>query len=187
MHTVLKTKEFKTILECANRIATKHVTLPILSCVVLEVGQTDVHIRATNLELGVEGRVNAQTDEVGIVAVPASLLLDTISLIPHDSITLSQEGDVLHIETTTTKTDIKTIDPTDFPHIPEVTGTTYTVDASLFAHGIKTTAFAASQSSIKPELGSIYIFSKKGTITHICCHRLISPYRKNNRTKKPRV
>ena len=35
------------------------------------------------------------------------------------------------------------------------------LNRSLFALGIKTTAFAASQSSIKPELGSVYIQQKK--------------------------
>jgi DNA polymerase-3 subunit beta len=42
-----------------------------------------------------------------------------------------------------------------------VNGVSYTIQGTQFAYGIKTTAFAASQSSIKPELGSIYIFQKK--------------------------
>lgn len=161
MHITIDTAQLRTLLENTARIATKHITLPILQCVRLEVKNNTLMISATNLEIGIEGVIAGVVEEEGVVAVPAHILLQTVSLISQKEITLSTNGDILHLEAKGSKTDIKTMESTEFPSIPRVMGTTYIVQGSLFAYGIKTTAFAASQSSIKPELGSIYIFQKK--------------------------
>jgi DNA polymerase-3 subunit beta len=129
--------------------------------VVLEAKNATLTVTATNLEIGIQGTITGKIDEEGSVYVPAQTLRETIALIVQKEVTLSTEGDLLHIEAQSSKTDIKTMEGSDFPTIPHITGTTYTMQSSLFAHGIKTTAFAASQSSIKPELGSVYIFQKK--------------------------
>ena len=65
------------------------------------------------------------------------------------------------VETTNSKTSINTIAVDEFPHIPRVEEKGCVVHGKNFALGIKTTAFSASQSSIKPELGSIYVFQRK--------------------------
>lgn len=161
MHITIQTEVLKILLEKTSRIATKHLTLPSLSCVEIEAEEGNCYIRATNLELGIEGKTKCTTIETGGVLVPAQTLRETIDLITQKEVTLSTEGDILHIEAQNSKTDIKTFEVGDFPKIPKVEGTHYTLQNSLFAHGIKTTAFAASQSSIKPELGSVYIFQKK--------------------------
>lgn len=161
MHIVADTKKLKDILETVSRISTKHITLPVLQCVLLEVKNKTLFIKATNLEIGIEGNFPVTTEEDGIVAVPAHILLQTINLITQSTTTLSTEGDVLHVESTSSKTDIKSIPATDFPYIPKVTSEPFLINGSLFALGIKTAAFTASQSSIKPELGSVYIYQKK--------------------------
>jgi DNA polymerase III subunit beta len=161
MHIVLETNNLKLLLEKTARVATKHITLPILQCVKIEVKNKTLSMSATNLEIGVIGTVPGDVEEGGVVAVPAQTLLQTISLITQKTVTLSTVGDSLILEAKGSKTEIKTLDATEFPSIPKVEGVTYTINSALFAYGIKTTAFAASQSSIKPELGSIYIFQKK--------------------------
>jgi DNA polymerase-3 subunit beta len=162
MHITIETDTIQKLLESVSRVATKHVTLPILQCVALEVKKNgELTITATNLEIGIRATTHGKVEEDGCVYIPASTFRETINLISQKEITLSTEGELLHIETSASKTDIKTMDGADFPKIPEVGGVSYTLQGTLFAHGIKTTAFAASQSSIKPELGSIYIFQKK--------------------------
>ncbi len=161
MHTTVQTTSLRSLLEQTSRVATKHITLPILHCVRIEAKGSVLTLTTTNLEIGIEGTIPAKVNEEGVVAVPAQTFLQTISLIPHSEVSLTVEGDVLHIETPSSKTDIKTMDAGEFPIIHRIEGVEYSLESSLFAHGIKTTAFAASQSSIKPELGSIYIFQKK--------------------------
>lgn len=161
MHITTDTKGLKNILDIVSKISTKHITLPVLQCVLLEVKNNTLSIQATNLEIGIEGTLSVTQEEEGVIAVPAQILLQTISLITQPTVTLMTEGDILQVESQTSKTEIKSIAATDFPKIPRITGTAIIVNSNLFALGIKTTASTASQSSIKPELGSIYIYQKK--------------------------
>lgn len=161
MHITVDTKRLRNILEIVSKISTKHITLPVLQCVLLEVKEQMLYVKATNLEIGIEGSLEVQVEESGVIAIPAQILLQTINLITQPKVVLSVENEVLHIETTHSKTDIKSIPASDFPNIPRVDGDPLYIQSSLFALGIKTTAFTASQSSIKPELGSIYVYQRR--------------------------
>lgn len=161
MHITIDTQAFKEILEIAAKVSTKHITLPILQAVLLTVTKEGLEVRATNLEIGVCGVLSGEVIEEGCVAVPAPTLLYTVSLVTQKTITMTTEGDVLHIETHSSKTDIKTMGASEFPLIPEIAAEPQKINGALFALGIKTTAFTASQTSIRPELGSIYVFQKK--------------------------
>ncbi|HEU4677389.1 MAG TPA: DNA polymerase III subunit beta [Candidatus Paceibacterota bacterium] len=161
MHIQIDTKVFRETLDVVSKISTKHSTLPVLQCVLLEVKGTELTLKATNLEIGIEGTLSVTSDEDGTIAVPALILLQTVNLVNQSTLTLSTEGDLLVVEAKASRTEIKSIPAADFPSIPRVSGTPFTVSGPLFTLGVKTTAFTASQSSIKPELGSIYIFQKK--------------------------
>jgi DNA polymerase-3 subunit beta len=161
MRTTVNTELFKNSLESAQRVTTKHLTLPILQCVLLEVKKNTLTIKATNLEIGVECTIEAKTDTEGLVAIPAHTLLQTIILNKEKEITLILKENTLSIETKTSKTKIKSVPTDDFPKIPKLEAEGQKINGAVFVEGIRATAFAASQSSIKPELGSVYIFQKK--------------------------
>lgn len=149
-------------LELVSKVSTKHVTLPVLQCVLLEVTTEKVTIRVTNLEIAIEVSIDeAVVEEVGVVAIPAQTLLQTIQFITAKDIELAVVDDVVQVVAGKTATTIKSIPHDEFPTIAKVVGEEVSVSRSLFALGIKTTAFAASQSSIKPELGSVYVHQKK--------------------------
>lgn len=161
MEIKIKQQTLIKALELVSRISTKHVTLPILQCVLIEVKNNKAIIKATNLEIGIEVTLDASVNEEGIIAVPASTLLQSTQYLPESQLVLKNEGEVLVIESPGTETSINSIPYDEFPTISRLEGEGGIVNRSLFSLGIKTTAFAASQSSIKPELGSIYIFQKK--------------------------
>ena len=162
MHIKVETELFKKALETTSRISAKHLTLPVLQCVLLDAEDANLVVKATNLEIGVESKLPiSTTEETGSVAVQAQALLQTVSLINQKFVILKLKGDVLIIETETSKTEIKSVPTDDFPSIPKIESSPQNINGVLFSNGIKTAAFTASQSSIKPELGSIYILQKK--------------------------
>jgi len=161
MNITVEHTPFKNLLDLVARVSTKHLTLPALECVLLSSKGGKLSIKATNLEIGVEGTIDADEKEEGEVSVSASTLLQTISLIHQKNITLKKENNMLVVETPTSKTEIHTTEADDFPKIPKLETKGQKVHGKNFAQGIKNTAFAASQSSIKPELGSVYIYQKK--------------------------
>ncbi len=160
MEIIIPYTQLVKALELITKISIKHVTLPVLQCALITV--TDkITIKATNLELSIEVEVKGEIKETGTIAVPATTLLQSIQYINQSDVVLRVEDNVLLIETTQTNTSIKSISAEEFPNIRHLSGESVKLNRSLFALGIKTTAFAASQSSIKPELGSVYIQQKK--------------------------
>lgn len=161
MHTTLNTKTLIDALDLVGRVSTKHVTLPVLQCVLIEAAGTTCTVRATNLEVGVEVPITAQVKTDGVVAVPAATLMQTVNLHNQQDVVLRLDNTALVVEGSDSRTQIKTVPHDEFPTIPKLSGSGQTLQGTLFALGIRATAFAASQSSIKPELGSVYVHQKK--------------------------
>jgi len=168
MNITIEHAELLKTLELVARVSTKHLTLPILQCVYLEAENNKLIVRGTNLEIGIESILPIKQNEAGSVSVSAMTLLQTVSLINQKEVVLRKEGEMLVVETVNSKSSLNTVSFEDFPHIPKLETDGQIIQGKNFAVGIKTAVFAASQSSIKPELGSVYVFQKKEhTITFV--------------------
>ncbi len=161
MEITIPHKELTQALELVGRISTKHITLPVLQCVRLEANNSGISIQATNLEISIEIPLPGQVIEEGVVAVPAQIFLQSIQFISQKELTLRTEDQVLQLETSSTNTSIKTFSVEEFPTLNQLQGEEMKVNGSMFAFGIKSVAFSASQTSIKPELGSVFIQQKQ--------------------------
>lgn len=164
--TTTKEKLLHAVL-LTERLTEKKESLPILSCIHIECGK-DCVISATNLEAGIEIIVPGEISEKGIVAVPASVLSQTIRSINGDKIILKTEDNNLLIESKGTKTLIKAIPHDDFPKLSLNTKEKkISLSREHLLHGIGMVSYAASPSMIRPELGSVYISIKSGSITTV--------------------
>ena len=150
----------------SERIAGKRESLPIFSCVLIDVGK-DISIRATNLEAGIDIHLTGDIVEKGTVAVPVSVFSQTLRSIGSDKIHLKIEESNLIVEARGTKTLIKAIPHDEFPVLTteraDIKGTS--IIRERFIRGIQAVSYAASTSMIRPELGSIYISIQSGSIT----------------------
>lgn len=161
MEITIPHTELSNALELVRRISTKHVTLPVLQCVRIEAKGEVVTLQATNLEINVEVVLSGVVNEEGVVAVPTQTFLQSIQYVTQKEITLRTEDQVLLLESKNTNTSIKTFLPDEFPNLKQLQGEELKLQGSTFSFGIKSVAFAASQTSIKPELGSVFIQQKK--------------------------
>lgn len=148
-------------LELITRVSTKHVTLPVLQCVLISASEKLVTFTATNLEIGIESTVETSVEEVGTVAVSAATLLQSIQYVTRKDIALRVVDGVLLVESGSGTTKINIMPHDEFPTIVKITSGGAVINRQFFALGIKTVAFSASVSSIKPELGSVFIQQKK--------------------------
>lgn len=161
MEISLPHTQLKQTLELVSRISTKHITLPVLQCVRITATADSIVFQATNLEISISVPIAGTVSEPGDVAVPTQVFLQSIQFITESQITLRHEDGVLQVESKTGTTTIKTFSTDEFPTIHQLSGEGSELQAAAFAYGIKTTAFAASQASIKPELGSVFITQKR--------------------------
>jgi DNA polymerase-3 subunit beta len=64
-------------IQLAERLAGKKESLPVLSCILIEV-EDACTIRSTNLEAGIEVKVPCEIKAKGVVAIPAAIFSQTI-------------------------------------------------------------------------------------------------------------
>ncbi len=155
----VKEKLVKVLVK-AEKISGKNTTLPILSCFLLKAEKDFLVISATNLDLGIEISLPVKVIEPGQVAIPAQIFSQFISNIYNDkNITIETEGNNVKISTDHTHTTIKTFSIDDFPILPKVgKGNMFTLASQDFLKGLKSVYYAASTSTIKPTLSSVYIY-----------------------------
>lgn len=164
--STLKEKFLNAVL-MVERIAGKKESLPILSCILID-AQKEMVVRATNLEAGIEVNIPCEINDTGIIAVPASVLSQTLRSINSDKVTLSSEEGNLLVESRGTKTLIKSIPHDEFPALPaggKEKGVS--IARERFLSGIQAVSYAASPSMIRPDLGSIYFSMKEGSLTTV--------------------
>ncbi|MES2216107.1 MAG: DNA polymerase III subunit beta [Patescibacteria group bacterium] len=155
-------QKLKDIISLVERAAGKHLSLPSLSCILIEISKNSAVFRATNLEIGVEVVATAKTEGEGRVAVPAHILSSFISQAhnPNQVVLMEVESGNLVLTLSKSKAVIKTLPPDDFPTIPEVIdGKEFTVQPTPLIKGFKSVYYSASASGVKPELSSIYMYN----------------------------
>lgn len=144
----------------AERIVGKKESLPVLSCVVFDVGK-ELSVRSTNLEAGVEIKVAGDVGEKGTIAVPASILSQTLRAVSGDKINLKTDGSNLLVEARGSKTLIKAVPHDEFPALStKKEGKGLNLSRTQLLEALQSVSYAASTSMIRPELGSIYLSAK---------------------------
>ncbi|MBI5644663.1 DNA polymerase III subunit beta [Candidatus Kaiserbacteria bacterium] len=162
----IKEKLLRAVLLC-ERIAGKKESLPVLSCILIDAVK-GISLRATNLEAGIEIHIPGEVKEKGVIAVPATILSQTIRSITGDTVALSSEEENLLVESRGTKTLIKAIPHSEFPAIPvSSTKKVISLPRESLMRGIQGVSYAASLSMIRPDLGSIYVTMKNGSIVFV--------------------
>jgi DNA polymerase-3 subunit beta len=159
--------KLKDIVMIAERATGKNLSLPILSAVVLEAGDGQLTVRATNIDLGVELEIPAKVTTPGIVALSATILGGFLSnLTKEDKVSLELINDNISISTKTSSTLIKSLPADDFPSIPQVVeGDGFKIPAKSLINSLKSVVYAAAVSDIRPELSSVYIYQDDGGLT----------------------
>lgn len=152
----------------AERITSKNITLPVLSCFLLEAKNSSLTIRATNLDLGIEINIPVKVIKPGKVAVSGTILNNFISSINDKNIILEETSGNLKIKTTHSESVLKAFSTDDFPNIPKISnGKNFTFNAQGLVKGFKSVMYSASSSSIRPVLSSVMIHSEGDEVVFV--------------------
>jgi len=152
----------------AEKVSGKNLTLPILSCIHLKASGSELTIKATNLDLGIEIIVPVKVIEEGSVVVPGSVLVGLLQNLQEDKVTFESVEGTLMFSTEKTSTSLKTFPDEDFPLIPRVdTKKTVSLEASSLVNGLKSVWYSAAVTSMKPELSSVYVYCEEEQIIFV--------------------
>ncbi|MDO8566706.1 MAG: DNA polymerase III subunit beta [bacterium] len=171
MNISIEKKEFSDAVYKVARFAEhKSSTLPVLSSVLIISGSEGIKMRATNLETGIDLKLNGTCNNDGVVAIPATVLQQIAgSLTQEGNITIEHIGDTISLISGTGKSLIKTVPYDDFPSIPfpENPKNRIVIKGILIKNLFTSIALCASSSTIRPELASIYLSIEGGVLTAV--------------------
>lgn len=150
----------------AERITGKNITLPILSCVLLEAKDSTLTIKATNLDLGIEINIPVKVITPGSIAVSGGVLYNFITNITNDkNVNLEVVDGNLKVSTKHSESLIKAFPVDDFPNIPKVVSDKpFTFNVTSLIKGFKSVLYSSSISTIRPVLSSILVASEEDTV-----------------------
>ncbi|MBI2195938.1 MAG: DNA polymerase III subunit beta [Candidatus Levybacteria bacterium] len=123
----------------------------------------ELSVSATDLEIGIIGRLPAGIEEDGETSVPARTLLELLGNIPNGKIDVYTKENTLFIETPKTKMQLQTQPTNDFPLLYEKKGEEIIeVEKELLEKELKKVVFASSLDSSRPALSGVLIGEKGG-------------------------
>lgn len=161
-------EKIKSAISQTERITGKNLTLQVLSSILFIASGKSLKLRATNLSLGIEIEIPAKIEKEGIVAVSGSVLTGIFSnIFQSDNISLEEKDGNLLIKTKKSQIKLKCQSSDDFPTIPRVEGNTFEIDTKKLIDGIKSVYYSSSISDIKPEISSVYFYSKEDNLIFV--------------------
>lgn len=146
-------------LNIIERASSESSTLPILKNVLLEAGEDNLLLTATNLEIAATSRVAGKILEKGRVTVPLKLLLDLINNLQSERLNLEVKDNILEVKTDNYRATLQGMNPDDFPIIPKIKNEAEYIDikGDIFSEALSQIISSAQSSEMRPELNSVLL------------------------------
>lgn len=140
-------------------IVEKRNTIPVLANVLLEGGDGELHITATDLEVGMRSTYPANVGKPGSITVSAKKLYEIIKELPDREISLSaRENCWIEVRCGKAQFNIVGLAADEFPKFPQSSqGKGVALSSQLCKEVIEKTSFAMSQDESKYNLNGIYL------------------------------
>ena len=156
-----------------NLIISRSVDLPVLSCVLVTATDNQLLLQTTDIEHALTVSLSAKTKQTGSVAVSGEIFNRVVNSGARDDVvSLELTDHTLHINTKNSSSTITTQDHSEFPTIPHIESDSDTQHVNIntkdFIQGLQTVSFAASKSTIKAELSSVYVNYEAGRLYFVC-------------------
>lgn len=127
-------------------------TLPILTCIKLEIKDDNLYFYATDLEIGIQCHIPVEVMEEGTIVVPAKYFFEIVRKLPDSLITIEtvKENEII-IKYENSQLNLKTLPVDDFPNLPDVAGEyKLAIPATQLKQMIKQIVFACSVDERRP-------------------------------------
>lgn len=153
----------------AEKVTSKNITLPILSCILLEAKNSSLTIKATNLDLGVEITIPVKVIKPGKIAVSGSVLNNFIGNLQNDkNVVLEEISGNLKVYTNHSESIIKAFTADDFPTIPKIVdGKSFNINSQNLMKGFKSVMYSSSSSTIRPTLSSVMMYPDEDNVIFV--------------------
>lgn len=153
-------EHFLTQLGIAVRGVSTRSAIQTLAGVLVRADGGTIELQATDMELGIRVRVEANPEKEGAVVLPGRLLLDVVRSLPKDDLSLEHRTSEHDVEVVSgpAKFHLRTLPLDDFPKLPEAAGaSTMRVPAEAFVETVARVARSASRDETRPHLTGVLV------------------------------
>ncbi|HEY2379894.1 MAG TPA: DNA polymerase III subunit beta [Terriglobia bacterium] len=156
-------------------VVERKTTIPILANVLVRAEGGELHIAATDLEIGLKSLCPSKTTNPGTITLPAKRLYEIVRALPDKEIKFKRgEANWVTVTCGSSRFRIAGLPQEDFPALPEAKATVVRIPADVLAKLIARTIFAISTEDSKYTLSGALLLLKPGSITMVATdgHRL---------------
>lgn len=133
-------------------------TLPVLGNISLETEDARLRLAATNLEMSIICWIGAKVNQPGSITLPAKTFADLVNNLSPERVdlVLNAATQTVNVRCGATNSNIKGIDASEFPLIPQGGLGDVTIPGKVLKEMINQTVFAAAKEDNRPILTGIY-------------------------------
>src|SRR5438477_6430832 len=119
MELVVKKNDLLRELQLFQGIVERKNTIPILANVLMEAKGTEVRLLATDLEVGLRSRCDAQVAKSGSLTLPAKKFFEIVKSLPETDIRIAEDKGAVKVAADRFDSRMQTLPREDFPTLPE--------------------------------------------------------------------
>lgn len=175
MKITLSQPELSRLAGLAGNVVPSKSTLPILSTLLITADKEGVSISATDLDLSIHLRAEAEVGATGSVAVPARRFSEIVRKLEAVDVDLELEDGALSIRCGRARFKIPTMPAEDYPKLPDTKEIeSIAAPAGVLKRMIRRTRFAVSTDLARPSMNGIYFEVDREKISMVATdgHRL---------------
>lgn len=167
MRLVTHRSDLAAALQTVERAVSTRQTIPILSGVLLDAGQGQLRLYATDLELSIECRIPAQVEGEESTVLDARYLHQIVRRFSEEEVYIekSPESGVAQVRAGSSRLSLHYQDPGDFPQLPPVESEYgFTISQKTLFTMIRSTLFATANDPGRPFLTGVLFEIEPGEI-----------------------
>ena len=140
-------------------IVERRNTMPILANVLIEAHGSEIYLTATDLEVGIKGKMEGEVARDGKVTVNAKKLYEIVREAPEETLQLKRlENDWVEIRSGKTVFKVVGMDAREFPQFPKYDGEKLSsVPAKVLREMIERTIFSVSMDETRYNLNGVFV------------------------------
>src|SRR5256884_5157620 len=164
--SVTKEKLLEGLQQVQNVVSTR-TTLPILSNVLLQADEDEIHLTTADLDVGVRGSCEAHVDKTGATTLPARRLFNIVRELPSSEIQAAVEGKyAASIRSGQSFFKILGLPEDEFPPLPKFEDAkVVTIRQKDLRDGLRKTSYAISTDETRYVLNGVLFSFKDNKLT----------------------
>jgi DNA polymerase-3 subunit beta len=177
--------QLQEALQVVSSAVPTRTTLPVLSNILVEAENGSVRLTATDMDLAIATKTQANVVDAGSLTVPAKKLLELVRKLPREELKVDAKDLNLTVASKAGRFRFLCIRPDEFPVTPAVPSDAgITLDAGVLDRLVRRTIYSVSTDETRPALNGALMQVKDGELRVVATdgHRLA---RATYRPEKP--